>query len=112
MTIRLVTNKNSKHCGQYWIRPQTSVHGKLISAPVHYAETKSKARKIEADLIDQIKTGHDFNTGSMYLPQALSEWITKQIKMERWSPASIKTWRYTEKLVHCYLGGVKVRNCD
>lgn len=97
MTIRLVTNKNSKHCGQYWIRPQTSVHGKLISAPVHYAETKSKARKIEADLIDQIKTGHDFNTGSMYLPQALSEWITKQIKMERWSPASIKTWLYTEK---------------
>ncbi|HJF53822.1 MAG TPA: site-specific integrase [Limosilactobacillus coleohominis] len=112
MTIRLVTNKNSKHCGQYWIRPQTSVHGKMISAPVHYAETKSKARKIEADLIDQIKTGHDFNTGSKYLPQALSEWINKQIKMERWSPASIKTWRYTEKMVHCYLGGVKVRTCD
>lgn len=59
-----------------------------------------------------MKSGHDFVTASQDLPTAFSTWIEEQIKMERWSPASIRTWRYTEKMVHCYLKGVKVRSCN
>lgn len=112
MTIKKINNRNSKHFGQWWVRAQTSVHGKLLSSSVQYTDTKSQAKLLEAKLINQMKSGCDFSTASQDLPAAFSAWVNEQIEMERWSPASIRTWRYTEKMVHCYLKGVKVRSCN
>lgn len=112
MGINKVINKRSPHFGDWRVRVQPMVRGQTISIPVQYAKTKSAAKRLEAILIDQAKSGYDFSVANGDLPEMFSEWINKEIKMDRWSPASIKTWRYTEKIVHYYLKGVTVKSVN
>lgn len=112
MTIKKVTNKKSKHYGEFRVRVQPMINGKIISVPVAYASSKSKANRLETALIDQAKSGYDFSQDKLLLSEALSIWIEKQVKMDRWGSATEHAWRFTLKMVRHYCESVKLRECS
>lgn len=112
MSIKKVTNKKSPYYGKWYVRVQPVVNGKRVTIPVHYANTKRQAEVLELKLVDNAKHGFDYEGANQPLADAFSTWIDRQKELDRWSPVTERTWRYTEKVVHQYSHGLKIKDCN
>lgn len=111
MSIKKVTNKKSPYFGKWYVRVQPVVNGHRVSVPVQYAKTKRQAELLELKLIESARSGFDYSATNKSLADAFSAWINRQKELDRWSPVTERTWRYTEKVVHQYSHGLKIKDC-
>lgn len=111
MSIKKITNKRSPYYGKWYVRVQPVVNGNRVTVPVQYAKTKRQAELIELKLIDNAQKGFNYSGGNQLLSDAFSAWVNRQKELDRWSPVTERTWRYTEKVVRQYSHGLKVKDC-
>lgn len=112
MAIKKVTNHKSSHYNEYRVRLQPLVNGKRVTIPVHYVKTKREAKALEVKLTETAQKGFDFAGSDQLLKDAFSDWIDKQVELDRWSPITELNWRYTESVVRQYAKGLRIKDCD
>lgn len=112
MAINKITDENNRYFGKYRVRVQPMINGVKVSVPVHYTTTKRKAKKLEATLVKDAKSGFKYARSTELLTDALSKWIQHQIDLDRWSPVTQRSWRFTERMVKRYASGLRINNCN
>lgn len=112
MAISKITNKSNKHFGEYRVRVQPMINGVKVSVPVHYATTEKKAKKLEQQLIADARSGFDYAGSTKILTEAFSDWVNHQVELDRWSPVTEKSWRFTERMVKQYCKGLRIKDCN
>lgn len=112
MAIKKVTTKNSKYFNKYRIRVQPMLNGVKVTVPVHYANTLRKAKLLEKKLVEDAKRGFVPAGANQFLNEALNDWIDHQVELDRWSPITESSWRYTAKMVDHYCPQLRIKNCN
>lgn len=112
MAINKVNKKNSPHFGEWRVRKQLMIDGRIVSLPVRYAKTKREAQDIERQLILDARKGFDFGGVNQTLPDAFSNWIESQEQANRWENSTRRSWHTAEKVVRYYCSGLKLKDCN
>ena len=111
MAISKIIKKNNIHFGEYRVRVQPMINGRRITIPVRYAKTKRQAELLQLKLVEEAKHGWDYEGAEMLLQDAFASWIDTQVKLDRWSPITERSWRFTLKMVKQYCPRVKIKDC-
>lgn len=112
MAIKKITNIHSKYYGQYRVRVEPVVNGVKVSVPVHYASTKRKAELLQSRLVLEANKGLDYRDANMTLASAFSNFVKRQNNLDRWSPMTYKSWKFTSQMVQQYCGTLKIKDCN
>lgn len=112
MAINKVNKKNSPHFGEWRVRKQLMIDGRIVSLPVKYAKTKREAQDIERQLILDARKGFDFDGANQTLPDAFSNWIESQERANRWENSTKRSWHTAEKVVRHYCNELKLKDCN
>lgn len=100
MAIKKITNLHSKYYGQYRVRVEPVVNGAKVSVPVHYASTKRKAELLQSRLVLEANKGLDYKDANMTLASAFANFVKQQNNLDRWSPITFKSWKFTSQMIN------------
>lgn len=112
MAIKKITNLHSKYYGQYRVRVEPVVNGAKVSVPVHYASTKRKAELLQSRLVLEANKGLDYKDANMTLASAFANFVKQQNNLDRWSPITFKSWKFTSQMIKQYCGTLKIKECN
>lgn len=112
MTIKKVTTGVHKGQWQVRIQPVDKVTGKRVNFKAQFCDSKTKARKIEAEMWEKFENGFNYQKANNKFSDVFSSYVKKHISDGYWSTNTQRAWKYSEQVFKMYFPKTTLQNMN